>query len=91
MYLIMSNTLQAIKSHLKSLRIGIGTQSKCTKHTILASTGLNYPQFNSSLIRFYGFLFQTYFAHCVYVSEEEIDVLLSNGTGVSHCPASNFE
>ncbi|KAJ7393703.1 hypothetical protein OS493_003361 [Desmophyllum pertusum] len=31
---------------------------------------------------------KTYFAHCIYVSEEEIDVLLSHGTGVSHCPCS---
>lgn len=60
--------------------------------------GFNYDEFESetsNLAKMYeecGVMTdKTYFAHCVYVSEEEIDVLLSHGTGVSHCPASNFE
>ena len=29
-------------------------------------------------------------AHCVHLSREEIAVLASTGTGVAHCPSSNF-
>lgn len=30
-------------------------------------------------------------AHCVHLSEEEIDLLASTGTHVSHCPSSNMK
>jgi len=31
-----------------------------------------------------------YLAHCVYLTEEEIDLLARTRTGVSHCPCSNM-
>jgi 8-oxoguanine deaminase len=32
----------------------------------------------------------TWFAHCVHLSDEEIASLASTGTGVAHCPSSNM-
>lgn len=34
---------------------------------------------------------KAYYAHCIYVTEEEIELMLSHGTGVAHCPISNFD
>lgn len=34
---------------------------------------------------------KAYYAHCIYVSEEEIDLMLLRSTGVAHCPISNFD
>jgi 8-oxoguanine deaminase len=31
-----------------------------------------------------------WYAHAIYVSEEEIDLLAETGTGVAHCPTSNM-
>lgn len=31
-----------------------------------------------------------WFAHCVHVKENEIDLLAKSGTGVAHCPTSNM-
>lgn len=34
---------------------------------------------------------KAYYAHCIYVTEEEIDLMLLRSTGVAHCPISNFD
>jgi guanine deaminase len=39
----------------------------------------------------YGMLREgTILAHCVWLSDEEMDVIKRTGAGVSHCPTSNF-
>lgn len=39
----------------------------------------------------YGMLREgTILAHCVWLTEEEMDVIKRTGAGISHCPTSNF-
>lgn len=33
----------------------------------------------------------TVFAHCVYISDEDRDIIKENGVSVAHCPASNLK
>jgi len=33
---------------------------------------------------------RTVLAHCVHLSDDEVEVIRSTGSGVSHCPNSNF-
>lgn len=39
----------------------------------------------------YGLLTsKTVMAHCIYLSDDEIETIKARGTGVAHCPTSNF-
>ena len=33
---------------------------------------------------------KTIMAHCIYLSDEEIDLFKDKNSGISHCPNSNF-
>lgn len=33
---------------------------------------------------------KTIMAHCIFLSDEEIEMFVKNGVGISHCAASNF-
>lgn len=53
-----------------------------------------YPQFKNyaSIYNYFGLFGQkpTIMAHCVYVTEDEINLMAQNKVFVAHCPISNF-
>jgi len=77
--------------------IKLARNCKVESHTHLAETkdedGFCQKTFGLQPLRYMekvGWLGNdVWFAHCVHLSESEIDLLAKTGTGVAHCPVSN--
>jgi len=77
--------------------IKLARNCKVESHTHLAETkdedGFCQKTFGLRPLRYMekvGWLGNdVWFAHCVHLSESEIDLLAKTGTGVAHCPVSN--